>query len=216
MLAWVIATARASAASSPASATPGSRTLSMAWIWCFSAPPVPTSAFLMTLVEYSATGMPERARLSMATPRAWPSLSVDCGLTLTKTSSTAPLSGRWRRITSVSSASSWTSRSAMDSLASVRIWPLATCDSRLPDLATRPQPVQVRPGSTPRMIMPAPAPVQNQASKGPSASSSSAAPAGACAMTPSTRPGAMRAPPLQARVARARSPRAPPSTAIPE
>ena len=32
-------------------------------------------------------------KATMATPRACPSLSVDCGLTLTKTSSTAPLSG---------------------------------------------------------------------------------------------------------------------------
>ena len=88
-----MATASASAASGPAIFTPGSRRWTMAWTCAFSAAPVPTTAFLTSRAAYSPTSIPARAAIISTTPRAWPSLSVDCGFLLTNTSSTAAASG---------------------------------------------------------------------------------------------------------------------------
>ena len=86
-----------------------------------------------------------------ATPRAWPSFSVDCGFLLTNTSSTAAASGRCSAIT----ASSWSrdaaSRSGSGSPGSVFSWPLAIWLRRLPSARISPQPVVPSPGSRPRM-----------------------------------------------------------------
>src|SRR5690606_16066687 len=87
--AWVTATARASAASAFTSPEAGSKRLTMKAIWLLSACPAPTTAFLIRLGAYSATLRPARAGASMTAARAWPSFSVEAGLTLTKTSSMA-------------------------------------------------------------------------------------------------------------------------------
>src|SRR3989337_2013402 len=64
-----IATANASAASAPATATPGSSTLSMAWTCAFSAPPVPTTAFLTSRAACSATGSEACPHAARTAPR---------------------------------------------------------------------------------------------------------------------------------------------------
>ena len=56
--AWVIATARASAASAFTSPAVGSSRFTMKAIWVLSAWPAPTTAFLIRLGEYSATLSP--------------------------------------------------------------------------------------------------------------------------------------------------------------
>ena len=73
--------------------TPGSSRETIAWTCAFSAPPVPTTAFLTTDGVYSPTSRPARAAAHSTTPRAWPSLSVDWALELTNTSSQAAASG---------------------------------------------------------------------------------------------------------------------------
>ena len=45
-------------------------------------------AFFICSAVYSATGRPPDTSAASAAPRAWPSSSVLCGLTLTKTIST--------------------------------------------------------------------------------------------------------------------------------
>src|SRR5690606_24625881 len=124
----------------------------MKWTWAFSAPPVPTTAFLTSRAAYSPTVRPARAAVERTTPRAWPSFRVDCGFLLTNTSSTAAVSGECSSI----KASSWRERSASRSGSGapvfVFIWPLARWERRLPSARTRPQPVVPSPGSSPRII----------------------------------------------------------------
>ena len=66
-------------------------------IWRLSAWPAPVTDFFTRLAAYSNTGRPARAGASSTTPRAWPSLSVEPGLTFTKVSSTAASIGLLRR-----------------------------------------------------------------------------------------------------------------------
>ena len=68
--------------------------------WVLSAAPVPTTAFFTARVAYSATVSPACAGAMREAARAWPSFSVEAGLTLTNTSSTATSSGWWAAITS--------------------------------------------------------------------------------------------------------------------
>src|SRR6185437_11164088 len=147
-----MATASASAASGPAISTPGRRRDTIAWTCAFSAPPVPTTAFFTSAGEYSPTSIPARAAHISTTPRAWPSLSVDCGFLLTNTSSAAAASGRC----SAMSASSWSAsaarRLASGAAVSVLSCPLATWRRRLPSASITPQPVVPRPGSRPRIF----------------------------------------------------------------
>ena len=51
----------------------------------FFAWPWPTIAFFICSAVYSATASSSATSADSAAPRAWPSSSVDCGLTLTKT-----------------------------------------------------------------------------------------------------------------------------------
>ena len=60
--------ARASAASAPSMTMPGSSTQTMAWICSLAAWPAPTTAFLMALGAYSATGRPDSDAASKDRP----------------------------------------------------------------------------------------------------------------------------------------------------
>src|SRR5690348_13715269 len=148
----VIATASASAASGPAIVVPGSRRDTIACTCALSAPPVPTTAFLTSVGEYSPTGMPARAAHRSATPRAWPSFRVDCGFWFTKTSSTAAASGLCSAIVASSCSASRARRCASGNAGSVFSWPFATCESRLPSAWMIAQPVVPSPGSRPRIL----------------------------------------------------------------
>src|SRR6185369_7964435 len=150
--AWVIATASASAASEPAIFAPGSSRATIAWTCAFSALPTPTTAFLTSRAAYSPTSIPARAAVMMMTPRAWPSFSVDCGLALTKTSSTAALSGRWSAIRASSCSPNDASRCGSWALVLVVSCPFAMCERRLPSAWIKPQPVVPKPGSRPRIL----------------------------------------------------------------
>src|SRR5437773_10343616 len=59
----------------------------------FSGVAVPTTDCLTWSAVYSATGRPASTAAQMAVPRACPSASVDCGLALTNTISTATSPG---------------------------------------------------------------------------------------------------------------------------
>jgi hypothetical protein len=65
----------------------------MACTCSLAALPWPTTACLTCKAVYSATGRFAVTSAAIAAPRAWPSSSVDCGLTLTKTISTAACCG---------------------------------------------------------------------------------------------------------------------------
>jgi hypothetical protein len=93
--------ASASAASGPTGSAPGSCIRTMWSICRLSAWPAPTTAFLMALGAYSATGIPAAAGTSIATPRACPSFSVPAPSRLTKVISIAAASGAWRATTAV-------------------------------------------------------------------------------------------------------------------
>src|SRR5690606_3257317 len=134
-------------------ATPGSSTLSIAWTCCFSAPPVPTTAFLTSRAACSATGSEDRPQAASTAPRACASLSVDCGFLLRNTSSTAARSGEWAAITAAIASCRLWRRSLIGALGSVATSPCATRLSRAPSLRTIPQPVQDREGSRPRISM---------------------------------------------------------------
>src|SRR6266542_4545382 len=87
--AWQMAHASASAASAEgAPASPSSR-FTISWTCSFFAWPLPTTACLTWRAVYSATGNPASTAAQIAVPRAWPSASVDAGLMLTKTFSSA-------------------------------------------------------------------------------------------------------------------------------
>ena len=66
----------------------------------FAALPWPTTACFTCSAVYSMTGSSASTAAEIAAPRAWPSSSVDCGLTLTNTFSMATSVGRCRAITS--------------------------------------------------------------------------------------------------------------------
>ncbi len=65
----------------------------MCWTCSFFAWPLPTTDCFTWSAVYSATGSPASTAAQIAVPRAWPSASVDCGLTLTNTFSTATSAG---------------------------------------------------------------------------------------------------------------------------
>jgi hypothetical protein len=147
-----MATASASAASGPAILAPGSRRETMACTCTLSAFPLPTTAFFTRRAAYSATGIPPRAAVINMTPRAWPSLSVDCGFLLTKTSSTAVPSGACSAMRLSSCRARSASRSGSGAAVSVFSWPLAMWERRLPSAWISPQPVVPRPGSNPSSL----------------------------------------------------------------
>jgi hypothetical protein len=74
----------------------------MCWTCSLRAWPLPTTDCLTCSAVYSATGSPARTAAQIAVPRAWPSASVDCGLMLTKTFSTATSIGPCAAMTSFS------------------------------------------------------------------------------------------------------------------
>src|SRR6185503_9904170 len=98
--AWQIAQASASAASGLGSPGSASSLFTMCCTCSFLAWPLPTTACLTCSAVYSATGSPAITAAQIAEPRAWPSASVDCGLTLTNTFSIATSCGRLAAITS--------------------------------------------------------------------------------------------------------------------
>src|SRR5690606_10181456 len=148
--AWAMATARASAASALTSPAAGRSRLTMKAIWLLSAWPAPTTAFLIALGEYSATGRPARAGASMTAARAWPSRRVEAGFMLTNTSSTAASWQPWAAQTSPRASSRCSRRSANGRVSRGATTPWATHDRRAPSQAITPQPVRRRPGSSPR------------------------------------------------------------------
>src|SRR5229473_4468186 len=91
--AWQIAQASASAASGAGSPGSASRRRTMCCTCLFLAWPLPTTDCLTCSAVYSATGRPASTAAQMAVPRACPSASVDCGLALTNTISTATSPG---------------------------------------------------------------------------------------------------------------------------
>ena len=117
----------------------------------FSACPTPTTVFLTRLAAYSATGKPVRASDAMATPRACPSFSADCGSRLTNVSSIAASWGPSRSTSPTSERWIAASRSASEDAASVPIEPQLRKLSRDPAASITPHPVVRSPGSTPRM-----------------------------------------------------------------
>src|SRR5216117_911546 len=79
---WQMATASASAASCEAGgASRPSISLTICCTCCFSARPYPTTARLISAGVYSTTVTPASTAASIATPRAWPSLSALRALT---------------------------------------------------------------------------------------------------------------------------------------
>src|SRR5947207_121595 len=91
--AWQIAQASASAASGAGSPGRASRRRTMCCTCRFLAWPLPTTDCLTWSAVYSATGRPASTAAQIAVPRACPSASVDCGLALTNTISTATSPG---------------------------------------------------------------------------------------------------------------------------
>src|SRR5215831_13741673 len=143
-----MATASASAASLTAS-TPGSRRPIIMAIWRLSACPTPVTDFFTRFAAYSNTGRPARAGANRTTPRAWPSFSVEPGLTLTNVSSTAASTGRCASTMAATPSNSSRNRSASGADEPTRTMPCATWRSRLPSTSITPQPVSRRPGSRP-------------------------------------------------------------------
>src|SRR3989440_4505081 len=83
--AWQMAHASASAASAEgAPASPRSR-FTISCTCPFFAWPLPTTACLTWSAVYSETGRPASTAAQIAVPRAWPSASVEAGLTLAQT-----------------------------------------------------------------------------------------------------------------------------------
>ena len=117
----------------------------------FSACPAPTTVFLTRLAAYSATGKPVSASDAIATPRACPSFSADCGSRLTNVSSIAASWGSSRSTSPMSERWIAASRSASEDAASVPIEPQLRKLSRDPAASITPHPVVRKPGSTPRM-----------------------------------------------------------------
>src|ERR1700677_343473 len=146
-----MATASASAASGDFGSALGSRIFSIIKIWFLSAWPAPTTVFLTWFGAYSATGIPNIAGASIATPRAWPSFSVATPSLLTKVCSTAASTGR--KPPSTAASPSWIAsrRLASGRPSAGSTEPQPRKASRLPSISITPQPVRRRPGSMPRM-----------------------------------------------------------------
>lgn len=120
-------------------------------IWPLSAWPAPTTAFLIRLGAYSATGRPHRAGASITAARAWPSFSVETGFILTNTSSTAASSQAWSAQTCDTASSRCSSRSLNGAVSGGVTTPWAIQRRRDPSVAITPQPVRRKPGSSPRI-----------------------------------------------------------------
>src|SRR5258706_2037935 len=149
--AWQMAQASASAASSEGSPGSSSRRRTMCCTCSLAAWPLPTTDCLTCSAVYSATGRPASSAAQIAVPRAWPRASVDCGLTFTKTFSTATAVGAWAAITS-RSPSRMAFRRMARSPSPDFTQPLVMYCS--PDARTSitPKPVSLRPGSIPRIL----------------------------------------------------------------
>jgi hypothetical protein len=115
------------------------------------AAPYPVAAALISLALYSWTATPWAPQVTMAAPRAWPSLSAEEAFFARKTFSTAASVGRWRRISSVSSRWILKRRSGKDASPSRRMTPQATGVTAFPRTSTIPYPVRSDPGSIPRI-----------------------------------------------------------------
>ena len=74
-----------------------SRRFTISCTCSFFAWPLPTTACFTCSAVYSETGSVASTAAQIAAPRAWPSSSVDCGFTFTKTFSTATSTGRVAR-----------------------------------------------------------------------------------------------------------------------
>src|SRR5207237_10102698 len=149
--AWQIAQASASAASAEGSPGRSRSRRTMCCTCSFAAWPLPTTDCFTCNAVYSATGRPAMTAAQIAVPRAWPSARVDCGLTLTKTFSTATWTGACAAITSARPsriAFRRTERSPSPDFTQ----PLLMY--RRPDAWTSitPNPVSLRPGSMPRIL----------------------------------------------------------------
>src|SRR5450631_1206097 len=146
-----MAIANASAASADFGSAFGSRIFSITRIWFLSAWPAPTTVFFTWLGAYSATGIPNIAGASIATPRAWPSFKVATPSLLTKVCSTAASAGL--KSPSTAARPSWIAnrRLASGRPAGGSTEPQPIKASRLPSISITPQPVRRRPGSMPRM-----------------------------------------------------------------
>ena len=83
----------ASAASLPGRPGSLSSRFTISCTWLLLARPWPTIAFFICSAVYSATGSPPETSAASAAPRACPSSSVLCGLTLTNTISTEAQAG---------------------------------------------------------------------------------------------------------------------------
>ena len=115
------------------------------------APPCPVAAALISLALYSWTATPWMPQVTIAAPRAWPSLRAEEGFFARKTFSTAASVGRWRRIRSESSRWILKRRSGKDASPSSRMTPHATGETAFPRTSTIPYPVRSDPGSIPMM-----------------------------------------------------------------
>jgi len=115
------------------------------------APPYPVAAALISLALYSWTATPWMPQVTIAAPRACPSLRADEGFFARKTFSTAASVGRWRRIRSESSRWILKRRPGKDGSPSSRMTPHATGVTAFPRTSTIPYPVRNEPGSIPRM-----------------------------------------------------------------
>src|SRR5450631_259989 len=148
--AWQIAHANASAASADGAAGSASRRITIACTCSLAALPWPTTACLTCNAVYSETGRCARTAAEMAAPRAWPSNSVEWGLTFTNTFSIATSPG-WCVSMTLAKSRRMSSRRAGSSPCVLRMQPLATYVSFPPDAMMTPNPVIRSPGSMPRM-----------------------------------------------------------------
>src|SRR5690606_22841745 len=109
--AWVMAMARASAASACSRPLRPSMAPTMCCTWALSAAPLPTRASFTWRAPYSLTGRSCMTTAQIAAPRAWPSLSAESAFFDTNTCSIATSSGRCSSMTARSPSSSLRSRS---------------------------------------------------------------------------------------------------------
>src|SRR5207244_2402391 len=116
LCAWQMAQASASAASAEGAPGSASRRRTMYWTCSLAAWPLPTTDCFTCSAVYSDTGRPASTTAQIAVPRACPSASVDCGLTFTKTFSTATSTGPCCAITSRRPSSRTLSRAARSPL----------------------------------------------------------------------------------------------------
>ena len=148
---WVMASARASAASAGLGISDRRRIrTTIAPTWALSARPLPDTAALTSLGVCMAIGSPRRAATTSAIPLAWAVPMIVLESERAKTRSTATASGRCSSIQASRPLSMVTSRCAIGRSALVRITPTSTIVSGRPTLpSTTPTPHLVRPGSMP-------------------------------------------------------------------